>query len=94
MNINSLILGFGLFRQKKLNLRIQLHFASLARYVCHPKVHQSGLNQWSGGGLTGSTINQVGKQDWFQPDFEKTTFEAIALSLDCMYSLFRKKMEL
>ena len=54
-----------------MTLRIQLHFASLARYVCPPKVHQSGLNQWSGGGLTGSTINQVGKQDWFQPGFFK-----------------------
>ena len=37
-------IGFWIIPSEKLTLRIQLHFASLARYVCHLKVHQSGLN--------------------------------------------------
>ena len=74
MNINSLILGFGLFLRKS-----WLYASRCISQVWHvtfapPKVHQSGLNQWSGGGLTGSTINQVGKQDWFQPGFFKDDF--------------------
>ena len=36
-------IGFWIIPSEKLTLRIQLHFASLARYVCHPK----GAPEWS-----------------------------------------------